>query len=386
MIELTFSILLLILIVLGIIESYVHSLSLAKLPIRIHVNGSRGKSSVTRLIASGLRAGGLKVIAKTTGTAPRIIDENGKDRIIHRLRSASIGEQVRLIRNFAKRKPDAVVFECMAVNPQYQWVAEQKMIKSTISIITNVRPDHLDEMGSTLTDNAMSLSNTIPFDGTLITAENKMQHVLENVAKKRNTKIQLVTSKSISLDYMSKFPYLEHHDNVAVALEVCKEAGIDESIALEGMLKAEPDPGATVIWSLNSNGVKNYFVNVFAANDPASTLDIWNQLQAKIKNSPTCIFLNTREDRKYRTNQLLSLIYNNIKPKAVIIRGENLTDSLKNYKLKNSEIKVYELSSNVNITDILKVFSELENYFIIGIGNIVGWGEEFIKNLKEYRV
>ena len=119
MIELTFSILLLILIALGIIESYVHSLSLAKLPIRIHVNGSRGKSSVTRLIASGLRAGGLKVIAKTTGTAPRIIDENGKDRIIHRLRSASIGEQVRLMRNFAKRKPDAVVFECMAVNPQY---------------------------------------------------------------------------------------------------------------------------------------------------------------------------------------------------------------------------------------------------------------------------
>ena len=173
MIELTLGILLLILIGLGLVESHFHHMSLAQLPIRIHVNGSRGKSSVTRLIAAGLRAGGLKTLAKTTGTAPRIIDENGKDRIIHRLRDASIGEQVRLLRNFAKKKPDAVVLECMAVNPQYQWVSEQKMIKSTVSVITNVRPDHLDEMGSTLQDNAMSLSNTIPFNGKLITSEKK---------------------------------------------------------------------------------------------------------------------------------------------------------------------------------------------------------------------
>ena len=75
------------------------------------------------------------------------------------------------MRNFAKKKPDVVVIECMAVNPQYQWVAEHKMIQSTISVITNVRPDHLDEMGLTLQDNAMSLSNTIPFGGTMVTVE-----------------------------------------------------------------------------------------------------------------------------------------------------------------------------------------------------------------------
>ena len=96
MIELTLGIVLLIMIGLGLIEFYFHNLTLAQLPIRIHINGSRGKSSVTRLIAAGLRAGGLKTLAKTTGTAPRIIDENGKDKVIHRLRSASIGEQVRL--------------------------------------------------------------------------------------------------------------------------------------------------------------------------------------------------------------------------------------------------------------------------------------------------
>ena len=59
---------------------------------------------------------------------------------------------------------------------------------------------------------------------------------------------------------------------------------------------------------------------------------------------------------------------------------------MKNYKLESPEIKVYELPFNVNISDMIKVFNELEDYFIIGVGNIVGWGEEFITNLKEYRL
>ena len=88
-----------ILFLLGIFEQYYHSLSLNKIPIRIHVNGSRGKSSVVRLIAAGLRAGGHTTIAKTTGTSARIINSDGTDTKIHRLRTASIGEQVKLIRN-----------------------------------------------------------------------------------------------------------------------------------------------------------------------------------------------------------------------------------------------------------------------------------------------
>jgi len=126
---LSLSLMLLILVLVGLREYHLHKLSLMNLPIRVHINGSRGKSSVTRLVAAGLRAGGLKTVAKTTGSAPRIIDQNGNDKIIHRLRSASIGEQVKLLRYFAQDKPDALVIECMAVQPVYQWVAEQKMVK-----------------------------------------------------------------------------------------------------------------------------------------------------------------------------------------------------------------------------------------------------------------
>ena len=378
-------ILLLILIGLGLVESHFHRLSLAQLPIRIHVNGSRGKSSVTRLISAGLRAGGLKTLAKTTGTAPRIIDENGEDRIIHRLRDASIGEQVRLLRNFANKKPDAVVIECMAVNPQYQWVSEQKMIKSTMSVITNVRPDHLDEMGSTLQDNAMSLSNTIPFNGKLVTSEKEMGNVLQQVSEKRNTEFNQVETDEVTSEYMERFPYLEHRDNVALALKVCELSGVEKETALEGMVHTSPDPGATIIWKLNCNGTPNYFINVFAANDPTSTLDIWYQLQKKIKDAPTCIFLNTRNDRQYRTNQLLSLIYSQIKPDALIVRGEKLGSKFHDYQQMNPQIEMVQLPYSVGIKEMVSEFSKLENYYIVGIGNMVGWGEKFVQDLKKIR-
>ncbi len=399
MIELTLCILLLILIGVGLVESYYHRLALAQLPIRIHVNGSRGKSSVTRLVAAGLRAGGLKTLAKTTGTAPRIIDEDGKDRIIHRLRSASIGEQVRLLINFAKKEPDAVVMECMAVNPQYQWVAEQKMIQSTISVITNVRPDHLDEMGITLHDNAMSLSNTIPFDGKLVTVEGDINHddqidvidkeisdALADVSEKRKTEFHQASLDNIPSGYMAQFPYMEHSDNVAMALKVCELSGVDKQIALDGMLSVQPDPGATIIWKLNCHGNQNYFANLLAANDPASTYNAYTQLQPRIGDSPVCIFLNTREDRRYRTSQLLNLVFTKIKPNILIVRGEKLPSQFHDYKHENLKVKTHQLPNNVGVKELMSEFSNLNNHYIVGIGNMVGWGENFVQDLKEYRI
>ena len=93
--------LVLLLCIAGLLEYKFHLKSLSNIPLRIHVNGTRGKSSVTRLVAAGLREGGLKTFAKTTGTAPRVIDSKGKDRIIHRLRLPSIGEQVKLLNYFS---------------------------------------------------------------------------------------------------------------------------------------------------------------------------------------------------------------------------------------------------------------------------------------------
>ena len=58
MIVITLGILFIILISLGLLESYFHRLALVRLPIRIHVNGSRGKSKmVTSPLSTSLNAG-----------------------------------------------------------------------------------------------------------------------------------------------------------------------------------------------------------------------------------------------------------------------------------------------------------------------------------------
>src|SRR5256885_78840 len=72
---------------------------LRAVPVRIHVGGTRGKSTTTRLIAAGLRAGGRKVLAKTTGSEPRLILPDGSETTWARRGPAAVREQARL---FAK--------------------------------------------------------------------------------------------------------------------------------------------------------------------------------------------------------------------------------------------------------------------------------------------
>ena len=77
----TILILILFLILMGSLEIYFHRKALENIPVRIHVNGTRGKSSVTRLIAAGLRESGFNTYAKTTGTTPRIINNQEETRV-----------------------------------------------------------------------------------------------------------------------------------------------------------------------------------------------------------------------------------------------------------------------------------------------------------------
>ena len=371
----------------GILEFQYHLRSLDAIPLRIHVNGTRGKSSVTRLVAAGLREGGLRTFAKTTGTAPRVIDSEGKDRIIHRLRLPSIGEQVRLLSYFASERPQAVVMECMAVQPQYQWIAEHQMVKSHIGVITNVRPDHLDEMGPTEDDVAYSLCNTIPVDGILITGEDQKKDILKEVASSNRSNLIFSDDKSVTNDELDKFTYMEHPSNVAVALDVCKEAGISRDIALAGMHKVQPDLGALVAWNLDMNEKRLQFVNGMAANDPVSTLQIWKFV---IDRYPavggTCVFFNSREDRPLRTRQMIELTLEEIKPDHFIIRGDKVTSAVKglSHHSPKTDVKVIGLDEPLN--EVVDLLEDLPNDTLIyAIGNQVGAGQDILQLISEYK-
>ena len=377
----------LVLIISGLLEFRSHQLVLSNIPVRIHVNGTRGKSSVTRLIAAGLRAGGKRTFAKTTGTAPRVIDAEGIDRIIHRLRSPSIGEQVRLLKYFSAEKPDVVVMECMAVQPQYQWISEHQMVKSDIGVITNARPDHLDEMGPTDVDVVRSLCNSVPIDGTLITAEEKHKNILEEVAEQNGSEFLHSDEGSITDSELNKFSYIEHPQNIAIALDVCKKMGIKRDVALTGMHSVKPDLGALIVWKLKGENGSLQFVNGMAANDPVSTLQIWKFVIDRYPTtSGSAVFFNSRDDRPLRTNQMLELTFEEIKPEHFIIRGDKIASKVNRLIHHSPETKVQIFPLNDKIDSVSKSILDLpEDILVFAIGNQVGEGQNILQILSESR-
>ena len=98
-----------------LVENIIHNRCIKNIPVRIHVNGTRGKSSVARLIAAGVRAGGYRTIAKTTGTLARYIDIDGSGTPVVRIGFSNIAEQIRVVFKARRAKADAIVIGGMAL-------------------------------------------------------------------------------------------------------------------------------------------------------------------------------------------------------------------------------------------------------------------------------
>lgn len=298
----------LLLIVLGVIELALHRRRLRRIPVRIHVNGTRGKSSVTRLIAGGLREGGIVTCAKTTGTLPRMILPDGREYPVFRPSRANVIEQTRIVAVAAAARAQALVIECMALQPEYQWLSESKFVRATIGVITNARPDHLEIMGPSENDVAWALAGMIPPRGKLFTAEQKLRGILEQAAADRRAEMITVGPEQIagiSAADMAGFRYSEHEENVALALAVCTSLGVPRETALRGMWAARPDPGVLTEHELQFFGRRLVFVNGFAANDPVSTERIWNRALARFPDLARRIAIfNCRADRPERSMQL----------------------------------------------------------------------------------
>ena len=302
-----------------------HLARLARVPIRVHVNGIRGKSTITRYIAAALNAGGLATVAKTTGSATRLIAADGTETPVHRIGAPTILEQVSLLARALVPGTDAMVVECMALDPEYQRISETRMIRATDGIIANVRHDHTEQLGDTLPAIARSLASTVPRNGVLYTAvqDEALLQILRDAAF---GEVVQVSPADVSDRDMDRFGPMEVAENVALALAVARRHGVPRDTALRAMVEARPDPGASAVERIQTEAGTLHWVDLFSVNDVASASKILAQVRDDLGDLPVVLLLNTRSDRTARSADFSDWIGRDL-PDVPVVETGDATDA-----------------------------------------------------------
>jgi poly-gamma-glutamate synthase PgsB/CapB len=353
-------------------ESWLHLRRLSRIPHRIHVNGTRGKSGVTRLIAAGLRAGGLRVVAKTTGAAPRVLLPDGSEEDPRHGRRPSLREYSGVVRVGARLGADALVVECMALRPEYQAAAD-RLLRSTIGVLTSAGLDHLGVIGSTPEEITAVLGSTIPTRGTLVTPS-PVPTLWSSRAASLGTEVRAVPPAA---GHTLPVRYVEWPVNVALALEVCAVIGVDRDAALAGMRAVLPDRGALRVWQMPHAGGTVWLVGSFAANDPGSTRRTIERVRSHLPAPGRVVgLLNTRIDRGERTLQWCeALLRGHLRLDALVLTGGHAPAALR--LLRRRGWKVASVAAPGRGPDALMAAALAyagDGGLIVGMGNIGGAG------------
>lgn len=299
---------------LGVLLSYwvVESRRLARLrasiPLRIAVTGTRGKSSVTRKIASVLRESGRRAAAKTTGSRPVLIDPLGSEQLIVRRGAPSPLEQIRVLRWASRLQVEALVAEMMSIRPESLFVESRRLLLPHILIVTNVFSDHWEHWGRSRRSAARCLAAAIPEAGTMILPEQGPPPVLIRTAEERGTRILTApdSGPAFPADH-SGFP-----GDAALVRALADFLALDPDAVERGLRGARPDLGALKAWRFFPEGGGKPWIclSAFAANDPESTLRAWRGLARREEwaRRPWIGLLNLRSDRADRTLQWLEAL------------------------------------------------------------------------------
>ncbi len=372
----------------GVVEAALHRRTLDAIRIRVHVNGTRGKSSVTRLIAAGLRAGGVRTCAKTTGTLPRWIGPDGAEEPLYRVGPPNVGEQRAVARRARKLDADALVVECMALDPFLQWVSAARLIRPTHGVVTNVRADHLEQMGPTTRDVARALAGSVPYGGRLYVTCGAHSDVLFRAARERNTEIVRLDESDaarVRPEELARFGYVEHAENVALSLAVCADLGVPRATALAAMQRAAPDPGALTILPAVVRGQRITFVNGFAANDPESTERVWELAVERVPRERRVALFNCRADRPERSQQLGRAVARWTRADSYVVVGSGTHFFVAAAERGGLARGALHVSEGEHVTHVLSRLADVADSgaLVVGLGNIGGVGLELLQALSD---
>lgn len=320
----------------------------------------------------------MRVVAKTTGTAARVILPDGTEYDLRGGRRPSLLEYATVARLAAHVKADALVVECMALRPEFQRVSEHRLLRSTIGVLTGAAADHEDVMGGSLEQIRETLAETVPAHGLLVTPGPDVPRVWTERARALGTRVCAVLP-----DPAPPLPasYIEWPENVALAAAVCEAVGVERATALRAMQAAGPDPGALRVWRwCRPDGRAVWFIGAFGANDPASTQRAVGSVRGgfDLRGLPLVGILNTRGDRGERTLQWCQTLSQGGFPVVrVLITGPHAaaaTRRLVRAGWPAAHVHAIHGASPAAITQAAQDAHGGRDVVVVGVGNMRGAG------------
>lgn len=288
---------LLVIIVIGlIIEVIIHNRRVKAIPLRISVTGTRGKTTVVRMLASMLRESGMIVLAKTTGTEAMYILPDGTEEKVKRFGLTSILEQKSLFRKAVRSNAGCLITEIMSIQPENHWVESQKLIQAHYTILTNIRPDHLDAVNNG--DMNRLFMNDISPDSTLILPAEDLSETLVQMLNKVGVKVITIDTNTLS------------DPNQELASAMATELEISPECIRKGISNCKMDSGEVAGYEFIKDDKKIVFISCFAANDPVSSQIQMNNVKQNLNLSKPDIvaLLSLRMDRGERSQQWLDYL------------------------------------------------------------------------------
>ncbi len=272
---------------------------LRDIPLRISVSGTRGKTSLTALCEEELRARGYQTFAKQTGLDPTSIKDGARFPIRRpRSEGAMFDENIWEVKRWWQGGIDALVLENQAISAYTMRVFNHRFCRPHYLLVTNVRRDHIESLGDSMTAHAAAFGRSALRETTLISGEAN-----ENLAYTMRRECESVGARFVDAAPSRTEVHPPGYEAITVLdalLRLATRSGLEterrdtERARLARHFKWRTSSLPEVLWFSGA-----------AVNDVDSTRTVYRWLQ-RSQSLPTTFVAYLRPDRRGRTASFVS--------------------------------------------------------------------------------
>jgi hypothetical protein len=277
---------------------------LNRIPIRILVNGTRGKTTTVKILHAILNENRLPTFSKITGDSAVLLKPDGNKKYLKRFAPVNIKENIRILISWSREKPKAVVLECMALHPERQYSLSWKIFKPNYLLLTNIGKDHLEIMGNDESEIAKTMIQSF--------YKNARIYVCQDILKKH----KLPESFGGNIQSLDPLLFERHIPNIPPHF-------VNQSWSLicgfSQYLKLDIEKTENIFYKLWSEVSDNLIIklasfnlelfNLFSVNDCASAEAFIHHFKKhRLLSKQQIVLANLRRDRPLRTIEFAGLI------------------------------------------------------------------------------